>query len=96
MLCHPYDTPTFKTNVLCLVSNEAGLGEAKIFWSGKFQGQIYVYDLLRVQCSQVGSHYMFLFYIGMAISYNEFYRTGGSMIIIRGYGDKSKENWIIM
>ena len=22
MLCHPYDTPTFKTNVLCLVSNE--------------------------------------------------------------------------
>ena len=25
MLCHQYDTPTFKTNVLCLDSNEGQL-----------------------------------------------------------------------
>ena len=25
MLCHPYDTPTLKTNVLCLVNNEEWL-----------------------------------------------------------------------
>ena len=58
-----------------LYKSQNRAGGSKNFWSGRFQGQIYVQNFAKPWCLQVcrlknDIHYMLLFYIGIYVHLN--------------------------